>query len=408
MKSKFLVITGVFVISLFFGYILDVRAESYIASSAPDSIITNHIAYDTGRMADIYAGKTITPGRDVILYNDSFNAANVGSKLNGYTWAAIIGYVYDAHIQLSYNEETKDTIAGDKIFVVDSMDYNSSYSYQKVSDSVDLGIVYIIANAESYLTKNGINPNTRTNGKLELSWFTQVTIWKYQNINGFANISVTSNDIVDHIPPLGADAYENQKTQARTTISSAITLWNLTDGLITEARNASSATIKLNYDGNFSILEENNSVRTSLISTSYSGSNPSYSLDISKAPSGTKVYNESNVQITNLTAIPNNTKFYLEIPVENIENFTYDFNITATTTYNDYTGYKYKNSSRDSFVVLVTAEPQQIHTDIDVSASHIEDSASSIPKIMYISGLFILLFGIGIVYFNIRPRKQEK
>ncbi len=407
MKKIKLLVSIIIAVILFSRGNLNVNAENYVATSAPDSFHTNTNAFISEPMTDVWNGLTNTSDRDVVMYNASLKSASVGDDLKSYCFTNKYGYVQDIHIR------TSETTVGDKIFVIDGMESQycgllASCQYVKLNDSVDLGIVYIITNAENYLTKNGINPNTTTNGNLLLSWFTQVAIWKYQNINNFASVSISNNNIEKHIPRTGSyDIFCDERTSATTISTNASTLWNLASNLTTEAKNLSNVSLNLHYDGNFSIQEENNKVKTSLIYASANGPFSSYALDISKAPSGTKVYSESNTVITNLSNIPKNTKFYLEIPVENIENFTYDFNITATTTASDYKGYKYKLSTADNKVVLVTHEPQQIHSAIEVKATHVEDSASSIPKIIYIVGLFILLCGIGIVYVNMKPRKQE-
>ncbi len=418
MRKNYFIIVFIITISLFCGNGINVRAESYIARSAPESLKTNVSAYYAGSdgMAGVYAGKTNTSGRDAVLYNESFAATNVGDNLSGYRFFRRYGYIFDAHIGLSYNLDTNEVTRGAKLFVTDSMNYtvcgiehNSSYQYNKVSSPVDYGIVYIIANAKSFLDKNGINTNTGTNGDLELAWFTQVAIWKYQNLNNFANISMTSNNIDKHIPPLGETNYEEKQVESTRVSTRAISLWNLASKLVIEARAAKDVTVTFNYDGNFSILEESQKVKTSLASIPNHTSFSSYSLDISRAPSGTKVYNESNAEITNLTNIPSNTKFSLEIPVENIENFTYDFSVIAEVNRGNYKGYKYISTSptATNSLVLVTNEPTQLQTSIKFNATHVEDSASSVSKIVYIGGLVILLCGFGIVYYNLKPRKQE-
>lgn len=417
MKKRRLIAVIIFIVVLFLGTRLNVNAENYVATSAPDEIQIYSMASlgDPRLSEEEHANLTGNP----IMSNDSLITANNGglhSYYNGITAAKEYhGFVIDLHTKHSFVNGT--WVLGNKLFIVDSMLYpyegSIEHTITKSGDYADNGIVYIIVNAQNYLSKNGIDERLVYKRNLELSWFTQIAIWKYQDINNFSKVTFDSNEIYEAgfylSEGLDINRYEYKKVWS----NRAATLWNLADGLVAEAKRANSnATINLNYDGNFSIQEENNNIKTSLIYPTINGSISSYSLDISKAPQGTKVYNESNRELTNLTSIPSNTKFYLEIPVENIENFTYDFNVTATITNGDYTGYKYKKKlsgngkTADSTVVLVTHEPPKIHSTIEVKATHVEDSASSFSKVIYMVGLFILLCGVGIIYVNMKPKKQ--
>lgn len=418
MRKNYFIIVFIIAISLFCGNGINVRAESYIARSAPDNIYTNTTFMTTVNTAN-YCNKEMI-GRDAILTTDSFIGDGMGIPyptwyIGTTSWYNNNRYIYDTHVQDSFDANNDAAVPGDKFFVIDDVYYQAGTRYYKMDDSVDYGIVYIISNAQNYLIRNGVNPNTRPNGVLEASWFTQVALWKYQNLHNFSNVSMTSNNIVEHKLPITGTGC-NGTLEIKQISSSAVSLWNLANGLVDEAKKANSATFTFHYDGKYTILEDRQKVKTSIISMPDTSSISSYSLDISRAPSGTKVYNESNAEMTSLTNLPSNTRFSLEIPVTDIENFTYDFNITATVSYK-YKGYKYKmkiSGDKDADLkrkatstVLVINEPQQIRANIKLNATHVEDSASSVSKIVYIGGLVILLCGFGIVYYNLKPRKQE-
>lgn len=430
MKKRRLIAVIIFVVVLFLGTSLNVSAENYVATSAPDEVKLEHLnslgdpAFSTAEHNAMFG--------NAYMFNNSLYAANAGSVNSGYSLgqaSCVYGMVYDLHTEASYADGCKPTAcnweAGDKLFVIDSMGApyyeaknTSRYSLTKRDGKVDYGITYIIVNAFDYLKKNNIEERKTYNRNVELSWFTQVAIWKYQDINNFSKVSMNSNELYEAGYNTTQDFFNDvNNTRYKLVYSDrAITLWNLADGLVAEAKKVSSASnLTLNYDGNYTIEENTKKVKTTLISSSTSGSISSFALDLSKAPSGTKVYNESNAEITSLSNIPSNTKFYLEIPVENIENFTYDFNVTASATIGNYKGHRYKKSENteqsaaaiDTTYVLVTAEPEQMQSTIEMKATHVEDSASSIPKMMYIIGLLILLCGVGIIYGNMKPRHQE-
>lgn len=398
MKRKRLVLVSILFLLFCLGSSLEVSAESYIAPEAQ-----NYIRLSASRSwtnADGSIG-------EAELYNESLSAANVGFYHHHDYWKRR-GFIIDLHTSVMTDELTSENMQNVrfKVFAIDETagtnmtTLNIMDWYIKQEDQVNYGIVHIITNAESYLSKNGIDLATRTYGDFELSWFTQVAIWKYQNINNFADISMTSPDLIYYLCPEKATCGEIMETKVS---SSAITLWNLADELVAEAKRLDSS---FSYDGNYSIEENKKKVKTTLISPLSTDSISSYSLDISKAPIGTKVYIESGSEITNLSNIPNSTKFYLEIPVESIENFTYDFNITAAINYR-YKGYKYQGREYKNLLVSVIEEPQQFNSTIKLKATHVEDSASFISKITYIGGLFVLLCGVFIVYFNIISKKKK-
>lgn len=377
MKRKNLIIASIFAISIFFGTNFNVYAASYIASSAPDSFVTN-------RAGRGYSGGVLTDtSNDAVMANTSMSANATGRGNN----------VTDYH-----------TSTGDKIFCIDRMtEYGPGETYTKSGETVDYGIVYIITHAQDYYNnkfdRKGSNP------ELEASWFTQVAIWKYQNANNFTSISMVQPSIVEEGIRTDAGDYYIYS-------NNAVLLWKLADNLVSEAKNHASIdpssfnNLTFSYDGNHTVDKENKTIRTSIISIQNSNEVAYFSLDLSKAPSGTKVYNESGSEITDLTNIPGTTRFYLIVPISNADNYTFDFNISATAGYTYYNGYKYTNGAKQP-VVLVTNDTKSIMASLKVEGSHVEDTASSISKVMYISGLFILLCGVGVIYANVKPRKQK-
>lgn len=356
----------------------DVNAAGYIAGSAPNTFVTNK----AGR--NYVGGKLTDTANDAVMANPSM-ASNATGRGNN---------IIDYH-----------TSTGDKIFCVDRMtDYAPNSTYTKSGETVDNGIVYIITHAENYYNSNfaskGPNPN------LEASWFTQVAIWKYQNANNFTSISMTQKEIIE-------EGISVDSTTFYTYSENALKLWALADKLVEQARGAlsdSSSTVSdliFNYDGGHIVDKDNKIIKTNLISVQNSSAYTSFGLDLSKAPAGTKVYTESGEEITaTINNIKADTKFYLTFPIDNLDNYTYNFNISANTSTNSYKGYKYTNGANQP-VVLVTNEEKPIMAALKLEGSHIEDTASSASKIMYIGGLFILICGVLIIYANVKPRKQQ-
>lgn len=376
MKKKFLAV-AIF-LSLFFNIGQDVNAAGYIANSAPNTFITNN----AGRS---YVGGALTgTENDAVMANPSMSANATGRGNN----------IVDYH-----------TKTGDKIFCIDRMtDYIPGATYTKTGEAVDNGIVYIIAHAQDYYNSNFENKGSNQN--LEASWFTQVAIWKYQNANNFTSIDVNQKEIIEENVQINETTYYTYS-------ENALKLWILADKLVADAKKAGSGEVTIvsdltfNYDGGHTVDKDNRIIKTNLISVQNNGSYSSIGLDLSKAPAGTKVYNESGAELTaSINNIKADTKFYLTFPIDNLDNYTYNFNISATTSYSNYKGYKYTSGANQP-VVLVTNEENPVMAALKLEGSHIEDTASSASKVMYIGGLFILLCGVLIIYANVKPRKQQ-
>lgn len=368
MKKRNPIIFSILILSLFFNVEKNVFAESYIATSAPEQFTTNQ------------AGRSVNASYDAIMANTALSA-NATGRGNNVT---------------DYHTSTKE-----KIFCIDRMtDYAPGAVYRKSGDTVDYGIVYIITHAQDkYNSIASKLPAAVTNKDLEISWLTQIAIWKYLNQNGFNDINMLQPEITEE---------ETSTSYSR----NAVHLWKYAGDLADAAKGQSGTdpaafnNLAFNYDGTHTVDKENKTIRTSLISIQNSGEVSSFSLDLSKVPSGTKVYNESNSEITDLTNIPSTTKFYLIVPISNADNYAFDFNISATASYTYYNGYKYTSGANQP-VVLVTNDKKSIQASLRIEGSHIEDTASSISKVMYISGIFILLCGVGIIYANVKPKKQK-
>lgn len=374
MKKRNLIIFAILILCLFFCVEKDVFAESYIASSAPEQFTTNQ------------AGKSVNAAYDAIMSNTAISA-NATGRGNNVT---------------DYHTSTKE-----KIFCIDRMtDYAPGAVYRKSSDAVDYGIVYIITHAQDqYNSFASKLPATVTNKDLEMSWFTQIAIWKYLNQNNFTSIT-------SEVQTKGTDIFEEDSSPRITYSQNAFHLWRYADDLVNAAKSQAGTNpsivnnLAFNYDGTHTVDKENKTIRTGVISIQNSSEVSSFSLDLSKAPSGTKVYNESGSELTSLTDIPSTTRFYLIVPISNPDNYTFDFNISATASYTYYNGYKYTSGANQP-VVLVTNDTKSITAALRIEGSHVEDTASSISRVMYISGLFILLCGVGIIYANVKPKKQK-
>lgn len=376
-KKKLLLIAMISLVT--FGFGKTVKAESYIADSAPDKFLTNKVGhqYENGQLTE--------PQNDSVLSNTTVSAAGQN--------------VIDYH--------TKDM---KKIFCLDrtkQYPITGDVEYTKINTTFAYGIVYIIVNSEKYYNSLDLSGVSDTNKKMEQSWFTQIAIWRFQN-SDFANLASKtgfSNDIFEEgvqVPGTTIDDYYYYSRRAKQ-------LWDATDSLVRDANNATNIaneTISVSYDGNNSIDKDSKTVKTNVITVDKTNIK-SYKLDISKAPNGTKVYSENGAEITDLGTITVD-KFYLVFPIDNVDNYTYDFNLgISTDNYVSYDGHFYTSGDVNQPVVLVTKGNKSASASLNLKGSHVEDTASSIANSIYFVGFLILITGIGIIYANVKTKKEE-
>lgn len=355
MKKKKLSLLLVIALGVFFTSNTNVKAlENYVWDSAPDSFTTND--------------------NDTVLAN-----TEISKHVN----------VFDYH-----TKEMK------KVFCYDrKINYNpASKVYTKTAEEVDYPVVYIISHAIDYYKQLDSTGVTEQNQKYEMSWMTQIAIWRYQNVDNFASINAVTTNIFKEteetvIYSTRADKLLEQAQKLVTAAKSA-------------ANSASDAKLNVNSSNEYSVDEDNKTVKTNVITVDKTNIK-SYKLDISKAPSGTKVYSENGTEITDLGNITVD-KFYLVFPIDNVENYTYDFNLgISTDNYVYYKGYKYTNTEGNQPLVIVAPDNKTLNASLNLKGSHVEDTASSIANSIYFVGFLILITGIGIIYANVKTKKEE-
>ncbi|MCI8347145.1 MAG: Cys-Gln thioester bond-forming surface protein [Bacilli bacterium] len=365
----------------FLGMLVNVKAESYIASSLPDTFTTNV----TGRWDNSEPAREINPTADEVIANKSVTGA--------------MGSVGGNNV---INYHTRDLV---KVFCIDrTKPYATGANYKKSGKTVDPKIVYIITHAQEYYNKafggQAGTANTQDNDA-ELAWMTQVAIWQFQNANNFAGLNVNTNDIEE------SGAQINSVTSV-TYSNRAIKLWQTAQTLVAAAKGANTTvldSIQFAYDGKYTIDKNSKTIKTSLISIVNLGS-LKVTLDTSKMPQGTKIYNEAGQETAQVDA---STKFYFVVPINNIDNYSVKAKITATIdNYEYYTGYEYIHSTDNTKqpLVLVVKEKKPISGALNIDASHVEDTAISMSSSIYFVGFIILLCGAGIIYANVKPKKQ--
>lgn len=273
---------------------------------------------------------------------------------------------------------------------------------------------YLMEDGFSEVLEPGSSSGTETaqaRGKDMVNlWITQAAIWNLQN--SFTSTELNNEPIRYTLSDIGY----YRLTSGSDNLSSA-KLWQYVEALVDGANNSkdpSTATLSVTGDTNWT--KSDNISKSGLITVASSNDLAklaTYSISLENAPEGTKIYTEDGTDITdNSSDIAANKKIYITIDNSKIDKTKeYNFKINATGNIIYDAAYQYvDNSNQCNGVacqpsVLVGPTTKNIAGALDFKI--VPDTASSLSKTIYYIGFIILLSGAGIIYANIRPKKQE-
>ena len=285
-------------------------------------------------------------------------------------------------------------------------------------NQMDYKIAYVLTHGynKQYLMEDGFNEvleqgsssgteTAQARGKDMVNlWITQAAIWNLQN-------SISSTELNnDPIRYTLSDIGYYRLTSGSGNLSSA-KLWQYVEALVDGANNSkdpSTATLSVTGDTNWT--KSDNISKSGLItvaSLNDLAKLATYSISLENAPEGTKIYTEDGTDITNNSSdIAANKKIYVTIDnskIDKTKEYNFKINATGNLIYNS--AYLYTSDSGMQSSVLVGPETKNVLGALDFKI--VPDTASSLSKTIYYIGFIILLSGVGIIYANIRPKKQE-
>lgn len=302
------------------------------------------------------------------------------------------------------------------LYCSDFTNHNISNATLTKDTKMDYGIAYILMN--SYPTKTLISGATATESAPQLGancananemaniWITQSAIWGYQGV--LSSDKLISNAL-KYDPTGQVNGFCDTWSYNNTTLTGS-TLWNgYVSGLISSAKAVKDpAESTLSVTGGDGWTKTDDGYKSSLISIAPSNSEAkfsAYTLTLEGAPDGVKVYTEAGEDITSkLDNITAGTKVYVFVPSEQAKKGP-KFTLKASTTITYNAAYKYVDKTTNyQPSVLVGPETKNINGAISLNV--IPDTASSISNSIYFVGVLILLCGAGIIYANVKPKKQ--
>lgn len=302
------------------------------------------------------------------------------------------------------------------LYCSDFTNHNISNATLTKDTKMNYGIAYILMN--SYPTKTLISGATATESapqsgancananEMANIWITQSAIWGYQ---GVLSSDLLISNSLKYDPTGLINGFCDTWSYNNSTLTGS-TLWNgYVSGLISSAKAVKDpADSTLSVTGGDGWTKTDDGYKSSLISVVPSSSEASYSaysLTLEGAPDGVKVYTEAGEDITSkLDNITAGTKVYVFVPSEQAKKGP-KFTLKASTTITYNAAYKYVDKTTN-YQPSVLVGPETKNIEGAISLNVIPDTASSISNSIYFVGVLILLCGAGIIYANVKPKKQ--
>ncbi len=301
------------------------------------------------------------------------------------------------------------TTGGELVYCLErDINYTGNTNYSKDGLIEDYGLLYVMANSYPHKTfkdKAGVAYPEEIQ-----VWITQAMIWEYLHDIGAANNTsdtAMTLDLLESIRELDIDDGN---------IANAIDLDDSVYNLYMKDIINVAKTLKT-PQGNLSITAQNDKMtltnegkyyQSSLITVTGSPSDNFIGHKISfTGPKDTVLISENGDIITNLDFVTPNTKFYVRVPVESVDENNKVIKLSTTGSFRLYEGYYYKSPGAQTISSVHTVDKQlsqglEIPINLEIKAP---DTKVDTSIIIYIVAGVIFVAGVIIIVRSSKPRK---
>lgn len=303
------------------------------------------------------------------------------------------------------------------IFCIEyNINYSTGVTYERGEELTDYGLIYLMSQIYPNV------PFTDANGD-ELPenvqvWLTQSAIWSYLYEVGDVNNTKFEewNDKVKEVDKL----YNNDADTVIAT-GDGTTLFDkfgITTKIARAKQMRSTPLVSLTVSKkseNISVTSDNKYYQSDLISivgstsmsevSTYEG----YSVDLSRAPEGTILVDESGNVYDNLDNMSPTSKFYVRVPVDKVTDENKDLEIAISGNFTTYGANKYVSGEMQK-VANVKIINKSVSKPLDIQLNYTPDvpnTGMGTAQTIYFIGLIILLSGVGIIYANVKPKESK-
>lgn len=299
-------------------------------------------------------------------------------------------------------------------------EYNVTYSvgqtYTKGPEITDQGLIYLMS--KLYPNKTFTDENGDDYDEMIQVWVTQSAIWSYLYEVGDQKNSnfVQWNDKVKAVDKLFIGS---NMTPVLTTPGTTVFDKLGVTGLIAQAKqyrttpftnlkvSKASETISMTNDKKYYQSDKISVVGTT--SSPLINSFESYSVVFKNAPEGTILVDEKGNVYDNIENMAPTSKFYVRVPVDKVKdnNKKIEINIRGNFKMFGANAYTAGDFQRVANVgILNRSEDKPLTIQLDYTPK-VPDTGMSPAQTIYFIGLIVLLSGVGIIYVNTKPAKNN-
>ena len=344
------------------------------------------------------------------LTSDTFNfvkSDGVTGKITSYTSSGTSG-------PFSVPKYYADTAKTIPVFCVEyRADTENGVTYTKGSVIDDYGLLYLLNHTSA---NSGVTVTEYNNSSLE-TYITQVSIWMYLYEKEKKDKGSVASSSMNY---LSDDDLTNIKTAVRIVdFDDENKNFQLSEGtiydtyikpLVTSALNATNyASVSVNAAStDISKTDDEKYYQSDVITVNGDPSSSMQSFDVSvEGIDGVIVINENGETISSLKNLPVGTKFRIRVPVEKVTETAQNAKINVTGHFDSLTGNYYTNETKQK-VVTVTGTTIDAKSGTEIEFVGVPDTGMNGIQTIYFIGLVVLLCGVGIVYANAKPVKNNQ
>jgi len=311
-----------------------------------------------------------------------------------------------------YYADTAKTIP---VFCVEyRADTENGATYTKGSVIDDYGLLYLLNHTSA---NSGVTVTDYDNSSLE-TYITQVSIWMYlYEKEKAANNGTVATSSKNY---LSADELTSIKNAVKIVdVDDNSKNFQLSEGTIYDtfvkplvesalkATNYASVTVNA-ASTDISKTDDEKYYQSDVITVNGDPSSSMKSFDISvEGIDGVIVINENGETISSLKNLPVGTKFRIRVPAEKVTETAQNAKISVTGHFDSLTGNYYTHDGLQK-VVTVTGSTIDAKSGIEIEFVGVPDTGMNGIQTIYFIGLVVLLCGVGIVYANAKPVKNNQ
>lgn len=310
-----------------------------------------------------------------------------------------------------------------------NVNYGEGKTYTRGAEINDQGLIYLAS--QLYPNKTFKDKNGNELDEMAQVWITQAAIWSYLYEVGDPNNSNfgkpdTNNYVMNDSVKKASVLYKGPAMTVVYETENGIPVFDelgITKLIATakQYRTKPFTTLTVNKKSDtISMTNDKKYYQTDIISVVGSTSSPlinsfeGYDVYIKNAPEGTKLIDESGKEISldggDLSeSLSPTTKFYVRVPVDKVTDKNKKVQISVNGYFKMYGANEYAAEGYQKVInvgVLNRFEMKPLEFELNYTPK-VPNTGMSPAQIIYFMGLILLLSGVGILYVNSKPAKNN-